>query len=143
MLITDDPIIAERARVMRLHGINRDIWDRYTDTKPDWEYDVIAPGFKYNMPDINAAIGLAQMEQADVMRKERQRCAEFYFRTLADIEWIDLPGIRVPFEDHAWHLFCIVLNPEAPLSRDGFIEKMAEAGIGTSVHYKPLHRMTY
>ena len=143
MVTTNDPKVAERIRVMRLHGIDRDVWNRYTDKKVDWEYDVIAPGFKYNMPDINAAIGLAQLERAEEMRQARQRVAAFYVESLSDVACMDLPEIKVPFEDHAWHLFCIVLKPEAPISRNQFIEKMAEAGIGTSVHYKPLYRMTY
>lgn len=143
MLTTNDPVIAKRVRIMRLHGINRDVWDRFTDSKANWEYDVVAPGFKYNMADVNAAIGLAQLERAFEMRDARQKVAEFYLDNLADVECIELPKIIVPFKDHAWHLFCIIIKPEAPLSRNEFIEKMAEAGIGTSVHYKPLHRMTY
>jgi len=143
MIVTNDQQIADRARIMRLHGINRDIWNRFTDSKANWEYDVVAPGYKYNMPDVNAAIGLAQLERAEEMRLERQRVAEFYFDRLSNIECIDLPEILVPFEDHAWHLFCIVLKPDSPIARNDFIEKMADAGIGTSVHYKPLHRMTY
>jgi dTDP-4-amino-4,6-dideoxygalactose transaminase len=143
MLVTDDENIYNRAKVMRLHGINRDIWDRFTTNEPSWEYDVIEAGFKYNMPDVNAAIGLAQLEQAEVYRCERQKVAEYYFRHLADLEAIDLPVCHVPFEDHSWHLFPIVLNEKSRISRNEFIGKMSEAGIGTSVHYKPLHRMTY
>ena len=143
MVTTDDPDVAERVRVMRIHGIDRDVWNRYTEKKEDWEYDVIAPGFKYNMPDANAAIGLAQLEQAEKMRQARQRVASFYMENLSNVACMDLPEIKAPFEDHAWHLFCIVLKPEAPISRNKFIEKMAQAGIGTSVHYKPLYRMTY
>lgn len=143
MLVTEDEEIYRRVKTMRLHGINRDIWDRFTSDKPSWEYDVVEAGFKYNMPDINAAIGLAQLEMAEVYRKERQRVAEFYFEHLADLDIIDLPVCHVPFEDHAWHLFPIVLNQKAKIRRDEFINKMSEAGIGTSVHYKPLHRMTY
>jgi len=143
MLITNDDAIAKRARVMRLHGIDRDIWDRFTADKPSWEYDVIAPGYKYNMPDINAAIGLAQLERAEEFRVGRQRCAEFYLRELAGIACIDLPVLHIPPEDHAWHIFPIVLKPDAPVGRNRLIELLAERGIGTSVHYKPLHRMTY
>jgi dTDP-4-amino-4,6-dideoxygalactose transaminase len=143
MITTNDEILAERVKVMRLHGINRDIWDRFTAASPSWEYDVVAPGYKYNMPDINAAVGLAQLERADEFRKERQRCAEFYYKHLAHIEAIDLPVCTGPLEDHAWHLFWVVLNDNAPIGRDAFIKHLCEAGIGTSVHYKPLHRMTY
>jgi dTDP-4-amino-4,6-dideoxygalactose transaminase len=143
MLTTNDDSVAERVKVMRLHGINRDIWDRYTSAGSSWEYDVIAPGFKYNMPDTAAAIGLAQLERADLLRQERERCAKFYFNNLADIDSIDLPKLRESISDHAWHLFSIVLNDRSQVTRNRVIELMAEKGIGTSVHYKPLHRMTY
>lgn len=143
MLTTDSDEILKRVKIMRLHGINRDIWSRFTDNKSSWEYDVVAPGFKYNMPDVNAAIGLAQLEKADFYRSERQRCAEFYFNALKGCASLDLPACVVPIEDHAWHLFPVVLNEDAGISRNEFIERMAKAGIGTSVHYKPLHRMTY
>ena len=143
MLVTDDEAIYLRSKTMRLHGISRDIWHRFTSEVPEWEYDVVAPGFKYNMPDINAAIGLAQLERAEEMRKERQGCFEYYLEHLAGVDCIDLPLIRCPLEDHSCHLFWIVLKDYAPVSRDRFIELLAEAGIGTSVHYKPLHRMTY
>ncbi len=143
MLVTDDEAIYKRVKTMRLHGINRDIWDRFTAKKATWEYDVIAPGFKYNMPDISAAIGLAQMERADEFRVGRQRCAEFYYRNLAAIECLDLPVCNGPITDHSWHLFWVVLNEKSRLDRNFFIEQLNEAGVGTSVHYKPLHRMKY
>ena len=143
MLVTEDEAIYRRVKTMRLHGINRDIWDRFTAAKASWEYDVIAPGFKYNMPDINAAIGLAQLERAEVMRTERQRCFEFYQEHLGGIESIDLPNVRDSLNDHACHLFWLILKASAPVSRNQLIELLNEAGIGTSVHYKPLHRMTY
>ena len=143
MITTDDEEYAHRMRVMRLHGIDRDIWNRFTSNKPSWEYDVVAPGFKYNMPDINAAIGLAQLERAERMRKERERCARYYMEALCDIPWLDLPVVRVPFAAHAWHLFPVVVKPESPLSRDEVIQRLSERGIATSVHYKPLHRMKY
>ncbi len=143
MLTTNDEAVFKRAKVMRLHGINRDIWDRFTAEKPDWEYDVVAPGFKYNLPDVAAAIGLAQLERADEFRRARQQCAEFYYEGLSNIGCLDLPVCHGPMENHAWHLFCVVLNEKSPIGRNPFIEHLNEAGIGTSVHYKPLHRMTY
>lgn len=142
MLVTDNEEIYNRVKVMRLHGINRDIWERYTK-KTSWEYDVIAPGFKYNMPDINAAVGLAQLEKAEYFRELRQHCAEYYYKHIKDMQVIDLPVCERPKEDHSWHLFPIVIKPSAPVSRNEFINLMAEKGIGTSVHYKPLHRMKY
>lgn len=143
MLTTDNETIYKRAKVMRLHGINRDIWDRFTAKKANWEYDVVAPGFKYNLPDVAAAIGLAQLERVDEFRRERQRCAEFYYKGLAGIPCLDLPVCHGPHEDHSWHLFCVVLNEKSAIDRNRFIDLLNEAGIGTSVHYKPLHRMTY
>lgn len=143
MLVTDDERVFERARVMRLHGINRDIWDRFTSPTANWEYDVIAPGFKYNLPDVAAAIGLAQLERAEQLRSERQRCAAFYYDRLGDLDEVDLPLCRSVHEDHSWHLFPIVLNSRSHVQRHRFIELMNAAGIGTSVHYKPLHQMTY
>ena len=143
MLVTDDEQLYKRVKTMRLHSINRDVWDRFTAKTPSWEYDVVDAGYKYNMPDVNAAIGLGQLEQAEIFRQERQRVAVYYYEYLKDVATIDLPICRVPMEDHAWHLFPIVLNNKAKISRNTFIEKMSEAGIGTSVHYKPLHQMTY
>lgn len=143
MLTTENEVLYRRCKIMRLHGIDRDVWARFTSDKPSWEYDVVAPGYKYNMPDINAAIGLAQLERAEQLRRERQRCAEFYLQELADIACLRLPRGRVPVGDHSWHLFPVVLSADAPVSRNRAIELLAERGIGTSVHYKPIHRMTY
>jgi len=144
MLVTDDENIYKRAKTMRLHGISRDVWERFTSSKcSSWEYDIVAPGFKYNMPDINAAVGLAQLEKAFYFRDQRQRCASYYFHELENIKVIDLPVCMGPIENHSWHLFPITIRPEAPISRNEFIIQMEQAGIGTSVHYKPLHRMTY
>lgn len=128
---------------MRLHGINHDVWDRFINSHSSWEYDIIAPGYKYNLSDVNAAIGLAQLERAELLRNERQRCATFYYENLNNLKSIDLPICESNLESHSWHLFPVVLHPDAPISRDEFIRKMTENGIGTSVHYKPLHRMKY
>lgn len=143
MLVTDDKNVFNRVKTMRLHGINKDIWDRFTAKVPSWEYDVVEAGYKYNMPDVTAAIGLGQLEQAEIFRTERQRVAEYYYKNLNDLDMIDLPKSDVPFKDHAWHLFPIVLSEKAKISRNKFIEELSMSGIGTSVHYKPLHNMTY
>jgi dTDP-4-amino-4,6-dideoxygalactose transaminase len=143
MLTTNDEALARRARTMRLHGIDRDVWNRYAADRPSWEYDVVAPGFKYNMPDVNAAIGLAQFEKAWDFHRERLRCAKHYLKALAGLALLDLPVSHSAVEDQAWHLFPVVLKPEAPVGRDRCLELLAERGIGTSVHYKPLHRMSY
>jgi len=143
MLTTNDEDLYKRVKVMRLHGINRDVWDRYTSDKASWEYDVIAPGYKYNMPDINAAIGLAQLEDAEKFHKGRMSAVKFYLNELQGITGLVLPVCHIPLEEHAWHLFPIILTPESNIERNSFIEKMIQLGIGTSVHYKPLYRMSY
>jgi len=143
MLVTNDEEIYKRAKIMRLHGIDRDVWNRFRSNNASWEYDVVAPGFKYNMPDINAAIGLAQLEKAEYFRSRRQQCARFYYHALANIPEMDLPVCYGSPENHAWHLFPVIIKPEAPVSRNAFIRLMARKGIGLSVHYKPLYRMSY
>ena len=145
MLCTDDDDIAGRVKVMRLHGINRDVWDRFS-TGASWEYDVIAPGFKYNMPDTVAAIGIHQLMKVEEFRLKRQRIAETYFQALKNIPGLSLPLPDCSMKDHSWYLFMILIDPtmtKGGINRDQLIEKLAKRNIGTSVHYKPLHRMTY
>lgn len=143
MLTTNDERIYQRVKLMRLHGMSRDAWDRYTSDKPKWDYDIVAPGYKYNMSDINAAIGLAQLERAYELRDQRQRCVDRYFERLSGRPEIDLPRLAVPREHHSWHLFHIVLTEQSALDRDQVVTRLGEHGIGTGVHYKPIHRMTY
>lgn len=143
MFVTDDENLARRARVMRLHGIDRDIWNRFTASRPSWEYDVVAPGFKYNLPDLAAAVGLAQLEQAHEFRQKRQAVGERYVKVLSDLPDVDLPLVHGPAEDHSWHFFWLVLGSKARRGRNEFIEGLMERDIGFSVHYKPLHHMTY
>ncbi|MDT3306361.1 DegT/DnrJ/EryC1/StrS family aminotransferase [Shewanella vaxholmensis] len=142
MVVTTNQEIAKRCKVMRLHGISRDAFDRYTSTKPAWSYEVIAPGYKYNMPDISAAIGIHQLLKLPVFQVKRQRMAEYYYEALKDLP-IDLPALPIQGCSHAWHLFPIRLKDEVLVSRDHFIEKMAELGIGCSVHFIPLHLHPY
>lgn len=143
MVTCNDDYIADRIKLMRLHGIDRDAWQRYGSSNSQWEYDVIAPGYKYNMPDLNAALGLAQLERAESMRSDRERCARYYIERLGSLHCVDLPVVRAPMADHAWHLFTITLNESAPIGRNEFINRMTDRGVGTSVHFKPLHRTTY
>ncbi len=144
MLTTKNEAVFQRVKKMRLHGIDRDIWNRYTTNKQSWEYDVIAPGYKYNMPDLNAALGLAQLEKAGQFRRRREEIALYYYKHLNHLaEYIDLPLLKIPSENHAWHLFPVVIKEKSPVNRNTIIKKFAEKGIGTSVHYKPLHHMTY
>tara|TARA_B100001059_G_scaffold235762_1_gene282707 strand:+ start:28259 stop:29419 length:1161 start_codon:yes stop_codon:yes gene_type:complete len=143
MLVTNNKDLYKRVKTMRLHGINRDVWDRFNSKVPSWEYDVIDAGYKYNMPDLASAIGLGQLENAHVLRNKRQKAVEFYYKHLSGLSMIDLPICHTEFENHAWHLFSIVINKTSKISRNQFIEKMFENRIGCSVHYKPIHQLTY
>lgn len=142
MLVTRHPEIAKRARVMRLHGIDRDAFDRYRSSKPAWHYQVIAPGFKYNMTDMAAALGIHQLRKVEAFQERRQAIAQRYHQAFADLPVI-LPPDAAPGDRHAWHLYALCLKPEAPLGRDAFIQGMADRGIGCSVHYIPLHQHPY
>ena len=143
MITTDSEEMAKRIKVMRLHGINRDIWDRYTATKPNWYYEVVAPGFKYNMADLMAAIGIHQLKKVERFRKRRQAIAMHYTEEFSDLP-LRTPVARNPEDTHSWHLYVIQLELEKlSIDRDVFIEKMAEKGIGTSVHFIPFHPIAY
>jgi dTDP-4-amino-4,6-dideoxygalactose transaminase len=142
MLVTRDSELAKRARVMRLHGINRDAFDRFTSKAPSWYYEIVAPGFKYNMTDIAASMGIHQLRKANAFQQKRARIAALYDEALAD-----LPIIRPPHaaegDVHSWHLYVTQLTDYAKVSRDVFIERLFEQGIGCSVHYIPLHLHPY
>jgi dTDP-4-amino-4,6-dideoxygalactose transaminase len=142
MIATRDPIVAARARVMRTHGLNRDAFDRFNRIGASWSYDIVAAGFKYNLTDLAAAIGVAQLERVYEFQSCRQAIAEQYLECLADLP-LDLPARAPEGGLHAWHLFPIRIRPEAPICRDDVIALLSERGIGTSVHYRPLHQMTY
>ncbi|RDH83378.1 MAG: UDP-4-amino-4,6-dideoxy-N-acetyl-beta-L-altrosamine transaminase [endosymbiont of Escarpia spicata] len=143
MVVTDDDAIAERVRVMRLHGISRDVFDRYTSDKPAWYYEVVAPGYKYNMTDIAASLGLHQLKRAEAFRQRRELMALRYDAAFSELP-VRLPFVKRPDDIHAWHLYVLRLQTgELMIDRDRFIELMAERGIGTSVHFIPLHRHPY
>ena len=142
MLVTRDPEIAKRCRVMRLHGISRDAFDRYTSTKPSWHYEVIAPGFKYNMTDLAASMGIHQLRKVKHMQEQREAIAKYYDDAFADMPLV-LPAHAPVDEVHAWHLYMIRLTDDVEMRRNEFIEKMAVNGIGCSVHYIPLHLQPY
>lgn len=145
MVVTRDAELAKRMRVMRLHGIDRDAFDRFKSTVPAWYYEVVAPGFKYNLTDIAAAMGLVQLGRMDEFRYRRDKLAGRYFDALQHLPLI-LPSKGEEYDRHAWHLFVVRLNEEAlqrGISRDLLINRLSERGIGTSVHYVPLHRQPY
>jgi perosamine synthetase len=144
MAVTDDEELADRMRQMSLHGLSHGAWKRYSGNG-SWDYHIVAPGYKYNMTDIAAAIGLHQLDRADAMRQEREAIAHYYLEAFADVEELELPpdpADRV----HAWHLFPIRLRLEKMprcISRNRFIELLRERGVGCSVHWRPLHLHPY
>jgi dTDP-4-amino-4,6-dideoxygalactose transaminase len=142
MLITRDPDIARRARVMRLHGINRDAFDRFTANVPSWYYEVVAPGFKYNMTDVAAAMGIHQLRKAERFRLRREAIAATYDAAFAQLP-IVLPPRPAAGDLHSWHLYVVQLGESVAVTRDRFIERMFGLGIGCSVHYIPLHLQPY
>jgi dTDP-4-amino-4,6-dideoxygalactose transaminase len=142
MLVTRDAAIAARAQVMRLHGINRDAFDRFTAQKPSWHYEIVAPGFKYNLTDIAAALGIHQLRRARTFQQQRAALAARYDAALAGLPVI-LPPRPASGETHAWHLYVLRLADAAPIGRDALIERLYAAGIGCSVHYIPLHLHPY
>ena len=142
MLVTRDAELAQRAKVMRLHGMSRDAFDRFTASVPSWYYEVIAPGFKYNLTDIAAAIGLHQLKKAHAFAERRSAIAARYNEALADLPVIAAPPAPIG-ERHAWHLYPLRLLPHVGIGRDRFIERLYEQGIGCSVHYIPLHLQPY
>lgn len=142
MVVTRDADVAKRLRTMRLHGFSRDAFDRYTSTRPAWHYDIVAPGFKYNMTDIAASIGIHQLRKMKRFHEKRQAMADRYTEALADLP-LTLPVHAPQGESHAWHLYMVRLNEDAPIGRDAFIQAMADRKIGMSVHFIPLHLHPY
>lgn len=142
MAVTGDAELAARMRLMSLHGLSQDAWERYSGGT-SWDYKIIAPGYKYNLTDIAAAIGIHQLSKAQEMRRQRERIARFYLEAFAEVSEIELP----PQDEnriHAWHLFPIRLRPDRlSISRNQFIEKLKAAGVGCSVHWRPLHLHPY
>lgn len=142
MIVTRDADVAARCRTMRLHGINRDVFDRYTSNKPSWYYEVVAPGFKYNLTDIAASLGIHQLKKAWKFQQRRAEIASRYSAELSDLPVI-LPPDAKPGDTHSWHLYVIRLQDNARVPRDEFIARMAQRGIGCSVHFIPLHLHPY
>ena len=142
MLTTNDPEVAEKARVLSLHGMDKNAYNRYQEGGSHL-YDVVYPGYKFNMGELAAALGLAQLERLDQMQATRRRYATLYEEGFASI-----PGIKtlrqLPERENAWHLFVIQVDPrEFGMDREGLIRFLTGKKIGTSVHFKPVHTMTY
>lgn len=142
MATTENPEYADRIRMLSLHGISKDAYKRYT-AQGSWRYEILDVGFKYNMTDIQASLGLTQLAKCDAMREKREQLAEHYTVALSANEAFVTPVVPSNVQ-HAWHLYVLQLNPKAlTISRDRVIEELKERGIGTSVHFIPLHLHPY
>lgn len=141
MVCTRDSELARRMTVMRMHGMDRTTWDRYTSSRASWEYDIIAPGYKFNLPDILAAIGCCQVDRAQLFYEQRKRIVEMYNKAFSKLDFIRLPPDG---EGNSWHLYLMRIIPEKlKITREEFAKKMQEAGLGISVHFIPIFHFTY
>jgi perosamine synthetase len=138
MITLADPMLADRLRSRRLHGMSRDAWRRYS-AQGSWRYDVSYPGFKYNMTDVAAAMGLVQLRRLPDLYRRRQQIVALYGELLGDRPDLE-PLAVLPEAQHAWHLYVVRIRPEQlRIDRDALIEQLKAAGVGTAVHYIPLH----
>ncbi len=138
MITTDNDEFAERMRIMSLHGISKDAWKRYT-AEGSWYYEILYPGYKYNLTDIAAALGLEQLKKCCRFYERRQAMAKRFSDAFADLPAICTPFVA-PEVEHSWHLYVIQLNLDRlTITRDRFIEELRAANIGSSVHFIPLH----
>jgi len=145
MVTTENEEWADRMRIMSLHGISKDAWKRYT-AEGSWYYEIVAPGYKYNLTDIAAALGVAQLKKADIFMKRRRQIANMYHEAFQELNELDLPLANEGEEGttHSWHLYVIRLNlPQIQIDRNKFIDELRRKGIGTSVHFIPLHIHPY
>jgi dTDP-4-amino-4,6-dideoxygalactose transaminase len=142
MAVTEDARLADRMRLMSLHGLSQDAWERYSGSG-GWDYRILAPGYKYNLTDIAAAIGIHQLARAETLRVAREKVTRHYRKALATVEELELPP-EPRDRLHSWHLFPIRLRLDRlAIDRNAFIQSLKEAGIGCSVHWRPLHRHPY
>ena len=142
MVTTANDAWADRMRVMCLHGISKDAWKRYT-ASGSWYYEILAPGYKYNLTDIASAIGIHQLRRCEEMWRRRRELAMYYREAFGQFEELELPAER-PGMRHAWHLFPVRLHLEKlAINRAAFMDGLREAGIGASVHFIPLHLHPY
>ncbi len=142
MAVTDDALVADRMRLMSLHGLSHDAWKRYLGGS-SWDYRILAPGYKYNMTDIAAALGVQQLKRAELLREERESLAHRYLQSLAEVDELELPPVPAN-RIHSWHLFPIRLRLERlSADRNGFVSALKERGVGCSVHWRPLHLHPY
>ena len=141
MVCTRDESLAKRMAVMRMHGMDRTTWDRYTSPRASWEYDIIEAGFKFNLPDILAAIGVGQLKKAEAFFERRKQIVQRYNEAFRQLDFVQLPPDG---EGNAWHLYLMRLKPELlTIGRNEFAARLQERGIGISVHFIPLFHFTY
>ncbi len=141
-MLTAPPELVEEARIWGLHGMSRDAWKRYS-SEGSWYYEVVRAGFKHNMTDIQAAIGLRQLKKLDAFHARRREIVRRYNAAFCPLEEFQTPVER-PEVEHAWHLYVLRLNPERlALSRNRFIEELKARNIGASVHFIPIHVHPY
>lgn len=142
MACTDSAAYADRMRVMSLHGISRDAWKRYT-AEGSWHYEIVAPGYKYNLTDVAAALGLRQLRRAEELHFRRTQWAQRYTELLGDVPELILP-VTHPDRIHSWHLYSVRLDPaRCPIDRAAMIDELKQHRIGASVHWMPLHLHPY
>jgi perosamine synthetase len=142
MAVTNHPRLLDRMREMALHGLSSDAWSRYA-RGGNWDYAIVAPGFKYNLTDIAAAMGIQQLARAERMRRARERIAGCYFDAFHDLDEIELPVVS-PHRKHAWHLFPIQLRLNSlKIDRADFMRELGALGVSSSVHWRPLHLHPY
>jgi dTDP-4-amino-4,6-dideoxygalactose transaminase len=141
MVCTRNPDLAKRMTVMRMHGMDRTTWDRYTSPRASWEYAIIAPGYKFNLPDLLAALGCCQVDRANLFFEQRKKIVEIYNQAFSKLDFIQLPPDG---EGNSWHLYLMRILPEKlTIGRDDFAKKMQAAGLGISVHFIPIFHFTY
>jgi len=141
MICCRNPEFLQRMMTMRLHGIDRPVWNRYTSDKASWEYDVIEPGFKCNLPDILSAIGRIQLKKSMDLFNQRVKIAETYNKAFSEYDFLQLPPDG---DGHAWHLYMLRIVPKKlNINRNEFTELLQKSGIGISMHFIPHFRMTY
>lgn len=142
MLVTNNEEIANRARVLITHGMSRNAWNRYAKGG-SWKYDIEEPGYKYNMFDIQASLGLIQLDRLEEMQQRRAQIADRYNRAFSELAAVKVPTVSEGTTTHSWHLYVLRVNPaELRIDRDQLIEELKERNVGTSVHFIPVHLMT-
>lgn len=141
MICTRNPQLAKRMTTMRLHGMDRTTWDRYTSPRASWEYDIVAPGYKCNLPDVLAAIGCCQVDRAVLFYEQRKAVVERYNKAFSKLDFIQLPPDG---EGNSWHLYLMRIIPEKlKITREEFAKKLQSQGLGISVHFIPIFHFTY